>query len=183
MRRAPRHRATAEPMPLTIPCLACRYDLTATPRTGVCPECGADAEESHRAAAEAARHSPRLAAILAQVIAFGTSAAAALTLARHATIDSVGTLLFFGAFLAAVVSPPIGVGIIAWHGRSRRAASIATLVASSLLAVVYAVVLIQAFVVAGSSTAVLGILVLPVIGFPVLIGAAIAALVILRSRP
>lgn len=50
---------------MTIPCLACRYDLTATPRTGVCPECGAEAEESHRAAAEAARHSPRLAAILA----------------------------------------------------------------------------------------------------------------------
>jgi hypothetical protein len=172
-----------EPTTVTIPCLACRYDLTATPRTGVCPECGADAEESHRAAAEAARHSPRFAAILAQAIAFGTSAVAAMVLVAHATIDSVATLLFFGAFLAAVVAPPIGVGIVAWLGRSRRAASIATLVASVLLAVLYAIVLVQSFIVAGSSTAVLGILVLPVIGFPVLVGAAIAACVILRPRP
>jgi hypothetical protein len=173
----------AETTTLTIPCLACRYDLAATARTGVCPECGADAEESLRAAEEAARRSPHFAASLAQVIAFGTSAVAAMVLVGHATIDSVATLLFFGAFLAAVVSPPLGVGAIAWRWRSRRAASRALLVASVLLAVVYAAVLIEAFVVAGSSTAALGILVLPVIGFPVLVGAAIAALVILRHPP
>lgn len=153
------------------------------PRTGVCPECGADAEESHRAAAEAARHSPRLAAILAQAIAFGTSAATAVTVTRHVTIDSVGTLLLFCAFLVAIVAPPIGVGIVAWLGRSHRAASIATLVASVLLAIVHAFVLIQVFVVANDPLAALGLLALPLIGVPVLVGAAIAACVILRPRP
>jgi len=118
-------------MPIT--CMECEYDLTGTPRSSRCPECGMSAEASyHRAESLPSRRSLHPIALFTLVMC-AIGVVMSLVPLTSAEVDNVVGLVFCGGFLLWSASPFIAVGAMAvWWGSSTFK-SITYLIASAVL--------------------------------------------------